>query len=511
MIGYDVVIPTVGRESLADLLLRLDRLRLPGLQRMIAVDDSPDGIETPDRSGPVSERLEILRSGARGPAAARNLGWRHASAEWVVFLDDDVVPTSGWGDDLLRDLDLPGDVAATQGRISVPLPPDRRPTDWERSVFGLENAIWATADMAYRRAALAEAGGFDEGFPRAYREDSELALRVLDQGHRIVRGDRTIVHPPGSAGPWVSLRKQRGNADDARMRHLHGPEWRQRAGAPPGRLPLHVATTASLAAAAINAARGKWLAAGAGFGLWAALTGRFAYERIAPGPRTVGEISRMLATSVLIPPAAVFHRLRGEARSRLVPAREEPRETNRASRSDAGGSPVKAVLLDRDGTLIHDVPYNGDPELVDPLPGAAEALERLRQAGLRTAVITNQSGIGRGTLTEQEVIEVNARAARMLELDGPWFWCPHAPDDGCECRKPKPGLVLRAARELGVSPRECVVVGDIGSDVEAARAAGARSVLVPTVETLHNEVRDAPVTATHIGEAVDLILEGALP
>lgn len=497
MSGYDIVIPTVGRKSLLSLLKRLDTIDLPGLARVIAVDDGRERVEPVKGSGAASGRIEILRTGGRGPAAARNEGWRHATAEWVVFLDDDVIPTARWGAELADDLQVPADVAATQGRIVVPLPSDRRPTDWERSVAALEDAVWATADMAYRRKALERTGGFDERFPRAYREDSDLGLRTLESGWRIVRGRRRVLHPPGPAGPWISLQKQRGNADDALMRKLHGRAWRRRADAPSGRFPQHVIAGLTLLSSLWSLARGHRRAAAAGLVAWTFLTGRFAAERIAPGPRTSKEVARMVVTSVLIPPAALFHRLRGEIHARAVTP--EARDGRRR---------FKAVLFDRDGTLIEDVPYNGDPDLVRPMPGAPQALRRLNRAGLRTAVISNQSGIGRGRLTAGQVTEVNRRAAQLLGLEGPWLWCPHAPGDGCECRKPEPGLVLEAASQLGVRPEECVVVGDIGSDVEAARAAGARGILVPTPVTLDEEVRNAPETATDIGRAVDLILEG---
>jgi histidinol-phosphate phosphatase family protein len=164
------------------------------------------------------------------------------------------------------------------------------------------------------------------------------------------------------------------------------------------------------------------------------------------------------------------------------------------------------VLLDRDGTLIVDVPYNGDPARVVPVDGARAAVDRLRTAGVRLAVVSNQSGIGRGVLSAADVDAVNARVEDLLGPLGPWVVCPHAPDDDCACRKPRPGLVLEAAARLGVDPRRCAVIGDIGADVQAARAAGARAVLVPTAATREAEVRAAPERATTLGEAVDLLL-----
>jgi histidinol-phosphate phosphatase family protein len=168
-----------------------------------------------------------------------------------------------------------------------------------------------------------------------------------------------------------------------------------------------------------------------------------------------------------------------------------------------------AVLLDRDGTLVEDVPYNGDPARVIPVPGAARALARLRDAGVLLALVSNQSGIGRGLLTMADVEAVNTRLEELVGPLGPWLVCPHAPDDGCNCRKPAPGLLRAAAAALGVDPAECAFLGDIGPDVEAARAVGARAILVPTPATLPDEVADAPEVAGTLEEAVDLLLVGA--
>ena len=188
----------------------------------------------------------MLRGFGHGPAAARNLGWRVTTTPWVSFLDDDVELPGSWREDLVADLAAcAADVAASQARLHVPLPHDRRPTDWERSTAGLRTARWATADMAYRREALVAVHGFDERFPRAYREDADLALRVQQAGWRLQVGTRTTTHPVRPADDAVSVRAQRGNADDALMGRLHGPNWRRRAETGRGRFRWHAATAAS--------------------------------------------------------------------------------------------------------------------------------------------------------------------------------------------------------------------------------------------------------------------------
>ncbi|MCK7624374.1 HAD family hydrolase [Streptomyces sp. RS10V-4] len=171
-----------------------------------------------------------------------------------------------------------------------------------------------------------------------------------------------------------------------------------------------------------------------------------------------------------------------------------------------GGGPLAAVLFDRDGTLVADVPYNGDPDRVVPMPGARAALDAVRARGLAVGVVTNQSGVARGLLTRAQVEAVHRRVAALLGPFDVWAVCPHGPADGCGCRKPAPGLVLAACHRLGVPPGRAAVVGDIGSDLAAARAAGARGVLVPTPVTRAAEIAAAPHRAADLPEAVRQLL-----
>ena len=166
-----------------------------------------------------------------------------------------------------------------------------------------------------------------------------------------------------------------------------------------------------------------------------------------------------------------------------------------------------AVLFDRDGTLVHDVPYNGDPAAVRPVPGAREALDRVRQAGLRVGVVSNQSGLARGLFGPEDLARVNARVAALLGPINTWQICPHDEQAGCDCRKPRPALVHAAAAALGTVAARCVVVGDIGADMAAAGAAGAAGVLVPTPVTRAEEIAAAPAVAADLTAAVALILE----
>ena len=511
-VSYDVVVPTAGRPSLTALLDSLAAGDGPLPREVLIVDDRSDAASPLDLGSlhaPLADRTRVLRGPARGPAAARNAGWRAGGAKWVAFLDDDVICEPGWRQALAHDLDAPDRVAASQGRITVPLPGGRRPTDWERNVAGLEDARWATADMAYRRTVLAAVGGFDERFPRAYREDADLGLRVTRGGWEIASGRRGVRHPVRPA-PWsVSLTKQAGNADDVLMDRLHGPGWRADAAAPAGRRNPHLATTAAAGAGALAAFSGRRRLAVLTGAAWLALTAELTWRRVAPGPRTPVELAVMVVTSAAMPFAATAWWLRGHVtlRARLSDSARAPHGDLRAKRRPSGRP--AAVLFDRDGTLVVDVPYNGDPDRVQLVPTAHAALEKLRRAGIPTGVVSNQSGIARGLVTPDEVRAVNRRIEELLGPLGPWTWCPHSPEDGCACRKPAPGLVYEAARRLGVDPRDVAVVGDIGADVDAARAAGARAVMVPTDKTRAEEVAAAPQVARDLESAVDLLLDGA--
>ncbi|MFE9245004.1 HAD-IIIA family hydrolase [Nocardiopsis sp. NPDC006938] len=494
---YAIVIPTVGRPGLDEVLRALVTVpRAVAPSEVVVVDDRPGADDAQPVLGVNWPGVRVLRTGGRGPATARQAGWHSCSAPWIVFLDDDVRPPPNWSERLSADLeDLPQHVAGSQGRIVVPRPAGRRPTDNERNTIALEQARWITADLALRRGALERVGGFDTRFPRAYREDTDLALRMEEAGLCLVLGERVCVHPASKGRRGASLTAQRGNADNALMRRLHGSRWRERVDEAPGSLRSHTVTTTLLVASAAAALAGRPRTAGGLGALWAARTARFAAARIMSGPADAGEWADMALTSALVPPLAVWHRAAGElrhARSRRRPS-------------------LRAILFDRDGTLVEDVPYNGDPALVAPRDGAARAIELARSHGLAVAVVTNQSGVGRRLITEDDVSAVHRRIDDLVGPVDVWEVCAHREDEGCACRKPRPGMVLSAARKLGVSPAECAVVGDIGADVEAAAAAGARGVLVPTPRTREAELRAVPEVEDGPLEAVVRLLGGRRP
>lgn len=173
-----------------------------------------------------------------------------------------------------------------------------------------------------------------------------------------------------------------------------------------------------------------------------------------------------------------------------------------------------AVFLDRDGTINEDSGYVSKPAEVVLIKGAVEAVRALNSMDVPVIVITNQSGVGRGYFTEDELKAVNKRLIKLLNdggarIDG-LYYCVHLPDDDCGCRKPKPGLITKAASDLGIDPRLSYVIGDKASDAGLARNAGAKAVMVLTghgrkdVQTL----LDAPdFVADDIASAVEWVIE----
>jgi glycosyltransferase involved in cell wall biosynthesis len=246
-VHVEVVMPSIGRPSLHAALAPL-----VGRVPVVVVDDRPGGEPLALPPG-----VRVVRSGGRGPAAARNAGWKASDAEWIAFLDDDVLPPDGWVDALLADLDACApDVGGTQGRLRVRCPP----TAADR--LGAQHRRARDAHVGDRRPRLPPA-------PRSSRSAASTSgsraptartptsgCGSCAAGWRIVPGRRLVDHPVRPA-PWrQSIRSQRGNADDVLMRALHGPRWRELAGVPAGRRPWHLATTAALVTATCGGREG---------------------------------------------------------------------------------------------------------------------------------------------------------------------------------------------------------------------------------------------------------------
>jgi D-glycero-D-manno-heptose 1,7-bisphosphate phosphatase len=184
-----------------------------------------------------------------------------------------------------------------------------------------------------------------------------------------------------------------------------------------------------------------------------------------------------------------------------------------------------AVFVDKDGTLIDDVPYNVDPRRIRLASGAEAGVAALFEAGYLVVVISNQSGVARGLFAEADLAEVRGRLSELLGRFGVplagFYYCPHHPDGtvplyavSCTCRKPAPGLVQRAAWELRIDPAKSWFVGDILDDVEAGRRAGCRTILIDNgneTEWRLTADRQPHHVATNLLEAARTILQADQP
>ncbi|MCD6416325.1 MAG: HAD family hydrolase [Planctomycetes bacterium] len=142
------------------------------------------------------------------------------------------------------------------------------------------------------------------------------------------------------------------------------------------------------------------------------------------------------------------------------------------------------ALLDRDGTITKEGHYLSEPDKVELLPNASRGLREMSEMGLGLVLVTNQSGIGRGLFDVERLDQIHQRLRQLLSragvaLDGIYF-CPHTPEDGCDCRKPRTGLVMRAAEELGFEPADAFVIGDKACDIQMGRRIRATTFLVKT-------------------------------
>jgi len=256
-------------------------------------------------------RFTSLRE-RRGPAAARNAGWRLATADIIAFTDDDTVPTPTWLSTALRALD--GAAAAT-GSIVTPIDDD--PTDYELDATGLERAEFVTANCFCRRAVLEELGGFDERFSRAWREDSDLHFRLLAAGRRIVQvPDAVVVHPIRPARWGVSLSQQQKVQFDALLFKKHPALYRQRIRRAP-RWDYYL-TAAALLVGLGALLGGNAPAAAIGIALWTVLTLRFCWARLRRTAKSASHVAEMIVTSAAIPLLAVFWRAVGAVRYRVM-------------------------------------------------------------------------------------------------------------------------------------------------------------------------------------------------
>jgi glycosyltransferase involved in cell wall biosynthesis len=312
-----VVVPTYRRPDLLERCLAALAAQdyAPSAFVVVVADDAASEatrrqVEAWDDRAAVAFRY--VAPTARGPAAARNAGWRSGGGRVVAFTDDDCVPGPRWLAEGVATLDG-SDFAAASGRVVVPIP--ERPTDYERDAAGLASAEFVTANCFVRREALEAVGGFDERYRAAWREDSDLQFALLERGLTIGRTPATVVHPVRPA-PWgVSLKQQRKSQYNALLYKKFPRRYRD--AIQPGPPWHYYATLAALAGAPAAAVAGAPAAASASALAWGALTARFCLRRLRGASTSPGHLAEMAVTSALIPPLSIFWRLYGAWRFRV--------------------------------------------------------------------------------------------------------------------------------------------------------------------------------------------------
>lgn len=307
-----VVVPTCRRHDLLRrCLAAVAAQRLPPSEyEVIVADDANDPstrarIEALARAARPAIRYVAVTGAAHGPAAARNRGWHAARAPVVAFTDDDTIPDPDW---LAAGLAALDGLDAAWGRIVVPLP--ARPTDYERDAAGLADAGFVTANCFCTRDALARLGGFDERFRAAWREDSDLFFRLLERGMCVDGVPAAIVVHPVRPARWgISVRQQRKSMYDALLWREHRDLFEQYVH--PARPAAYYPIVLALATGVGAALSRKRATSAAAFGVWGALTARFAARRLRGTSHAPAHVAEMIATSIVIPPLSLFWRLRG--------------------------------------------------------------------------------------------------------------------------------------------------------------------------------------------------------
>ena len=172
----------------------------------------------------------------------------------------------------------------------------------------------------------------------------------------------------------------------------------------------------------------------------------------------------------------------------------------------------RAVFIDRDGTMAKDVHHCRRPEDFELLPDTAKAIKLLNQHGFKVIVITNQSGIARGYFTEETLAKIHNKMENELAKEGAWvdaiYYCPHHPDDNCDCRKPKPKLALQAAKDHDIKLEASFVVGDLQMDVNLGKAIGCKTILIGTAPPMNGEAAKPNIVVPNLLKAAQIIVKG---
>ncbi len=321
MKALSVVIPTYRRPDLLQRCLEplLQQTLDPSRYEIIVVDDGQtedtralvENLAAKTQGAPL---LRYLRpQGTRGPAAARNRGWRAAEGEVVAFTDDDTLPDRDWLKQGLLAIGPHG--AAVRGAVQVPV--DGPLTDHGRMTQGLEAAEFVTANCFVRRSALQAVDGFDERFLRAWREDSDLHFKLLKAYGPVPKAERAVVQHPVREAPFgISLRQQANMMFDALLFKKHPDLYRSKVGrlrAPPS----YYAIVGCTLAAPLLALAGGFAAAGGACIVAAVLVLRLALLRLRGTSRAPDHVAEMLVTSAAIPFLSLYWRIKGALRFRV--------------------------------------------------------------------------------------------------------------------------------------------------------------------------------------------------
>jgi GT2 family glycosyltransferase len=321
-----VVVPTYKRPDLLErCLAALVAQRFPKESfEIVVADDGPD-----EDARRVVRNWALLTRGApeiryvpvtesQGPAGARNRGWEAADSPIIAFTDDDTVPRPDWLVEGYQVILASPRYIAASGRVEVPLPKDRAPTDYERDLSQLGTAEFVTANCFVRRSALEAIGGFDERFTSAWREDSDLQFTLMKSlPGEIVKAPRAIVEHPARTMTWTdNLRSHRKVLFDALLFKKHPEMYRQRIRrTPPWNYYVIVGALALAVIATI--AEWPWLTA-FGFAVWLVFTTRFTLKRLDGTSRNRSDVLDIILGSIAIPPVAIFWRLTGALRFRVL-------------------------------------------------------------------------------------------------------------------------------------------------------------------------------------------------
>ena len=321
-VNISVIIPTYRRPAL--LRRCLDALREQTYWRtfyeVIVVSDGPDR-ETEAlvarfvRDQPDCAVFFHHLPYKKGPAAARNYGWKKSSGELIVFTDDDCIPDPFWLEEYAECYHAKAErFIAFTGKVVVPV--SKKPTDYEKNVAHLATAAFITANCACSRAALELTGGFDEDFPIAWREDSDLEFKLLEKHIPIIYvPEAAVCHPVREAGWGVSVAEQRKSMFNALLFKKHPQFYRTRIS--PGPVWTNYVIILATVAAIAAFVAGMWVTATVALAVWAMAVASFVVKRMKGTSDSLAHRLEMLFTSLIIPYLSVYWTLRGALRYKV--------------------------------------------------------------------------------------------------------------------------------------------------------------------------------------------------